>query len=103
MQAAKADDPVFTASEIAEGDEVYNRINGKSYQENENISLEDLRYLQISHYDFDHEIQTGELIVNAELADEVLEIFQETFRKSSYYWRRWHYRLNIWKEGLCRQ
>ena len=40
VQAAKADEPVFTASEIAEGDEVYNRINGKSYQENENISLE---------------------------------------------------------------
>ena len=79
VQAAKADEPVFTASEIAEGDEVYNRINGKSYQENENISLEDLRYLQISHYDFEHEVQIGELIVNAELADEVLEIFQELY------------------------
>ena len=79
VQAAEADEPVFTASEIAEGDEVYNRINGKSYQENENISLEDLRYLQISHYDFEHEVQIGELIVNAELSDEVLEIFQELY------------------------
>lgn len=79
VQATETDEPVFTASEITEGDEVYNRINGKSYQENENISLEDLRYLQISHYDFEHEVQTGELIVNAKLADEVLEIFQELY------------------------
>ena len=79
VQATEADAPVFISSEITYGDEIYNRINGRSYQENENISLEDLRYLQISHYDFDHEIQTGELIVNAELADEVLEIFQELY------------------------
>lgn len=79
VRATGSETPVFTASEITEGSEVYNRINGKSYQENENISLKDLRYLQISHYDFDHKIQTGELIVNAELADEVLEIFQELY------------------------
>ena len=79
VQATEADAPVFISSEITYGDEIYNRINGKSYQENENISLKDLRYLQISHYDFDHKIQTGELIVNAELADEVLEIFQELY------------------------
>ena len=35
--------------------------------------------------------------------DECWRFFRRTFRKSSYYWRRWHYRLNIWKEGLCRQ
>ena len=79
VRATDSESPVFTASEITEGDEVYNRINGRSYQANENISLGDLRYLQISHYDFDHKIQTGELIVNAELADEVLEIFQELY------------------------
>ena len=58
VQAAEADEPVFTVYEITYGDEIYNRINGRSYQANENISLEDLRYLQISHYDFAHEVQT---------------------------------------------
>ena len=67
VQATEAGAPVFISSEIAYGDEIYNRINGRSYQENENISLEDLRYLQISHYDFDHEIQIGELIVNVRI------------------------------------
>ena len=46
----------FVANEIAEGDEVYKRIIGKSYQENDNIGLQDLRYLRMLHYNFDHEL-----------------------------------------------
>ena len=34
VQATEADAPVFISSEITYGDEIYNRINGKSYQEN---------------------------------------------------------------------
>lgn len=70
---------MFTSAEIVEGDEIFERINGKSYRENEDISLEDLRYLQVSHYDFNHEIQTGELIVHREIAEEMLQIFQELY------------------------
>lgn len=69
----------FSISEIKEDDSVYNRINGKSYQDNRYISLSDLRYLKVLHYNFDHEIQVGEIIVNAAISEDVLNIFKELF------------------------
>lgn len=69
----------FTSAVISVGDEVYARIYGKSYQDNDYISLEDLRYLMMLHYNFDHEVQVGEMIVHKNIAEEVLLIFQELF------------------------
>ncbi len=46
---------------------------------NPNITYEDLRYLTIPHYDFNYNITEGHLVVNAELAEEVLDIFAELF------------------------
>jgi len=69
----------FAAYPIVEGDAVFQRINGKSYRKNNHIGLADLRYLKLLHYNFDHEIQVGEMIVNAALADDVLSIFRELF------------------------
>lgn len=43
------------------------------------ISYRELRHVIVSHYDFNDEIQTGELIVNARVADEIVEIFKEVF------------------------
>ena len=60
---------------------VYKRINGKSYRKNPNISLDELRYLKVLHYNFKHRIQVGELIVNVELTEDFLEIFKELFNK----------------------
>ena len=69
----------FASFEIVEGDEIYNRIYGKSYQDNPNIGIESLRYLTIPHYDFDHNVQTGEMIVNVAIAEDVLEIFKTLY------------------------
>ncbi|NCB92265.1 MAG: M15 family peptidase [Clostridia bacterium] len=60
-------------------DEIYGRIEGKSYRENDDISLENLRYLKVLHYNFDHQIQMGELIVNADVAESMVQIFRELF------------------------
>jgi len=70
----------FKSVPIEVGDAVYERIYGKSYVENPDVDLEDLRYLKLLHYNFDHEIQVGELIVAAELESDYLEIFTELFR-----------------------
>ena len=70
----------FLSTKIVEGDEVYSRINGKSYQKNNDISLEELRYLKVLHYNYDHEIQVGEMIVNQKIEKDCLEIFQELFK-----------------------
>ena len=67
----------FTVSEIS--DAVLQYINGKSYVENDHIGLDDLRYLKLLHYNYDHEIQVGELIVNKKIAEDVKEVFWELF------------------------
>lgn len=69
----------FCSYEIEEGDDVYQRIIGKSYRENEKIALDDLAYLRVLHYNFEHQIQMGELIVNAEIKEDYLNIFRELF------------------------
>ena len=69
----------FAVYEIYEGDAVYNRIIGKSYQVNDNIGLSDLRYLKLLHFNFDGNIQVGELICNAALAQDMIDIFTELF------------------------
>ena len=43
------------------------------------ISLDDLRYLTVTHWGYDDEVHTGHLIVHAKLVDEFLEIFSELF------------------------
>lgn len=79
MQDAEALLGCFTISPIVEGDGVYNRINGKSWQENPFLSLDDLRYVKLLHYNFDGQIQVGELIVNKSIAEDVRSIFLELF------------------------
>ncbi|MCD7818364.1 MAG: M15 family metallopeptidase [Lachnospiraceae bacterium] len=70
----------FSSVSITVGDDVYNRIYGKSYRENDNVSLEDLRYLTLLHYNFNHEVQVGEMIVHKNIEDKVLAIFEELFQ-----------------------
>ena len=69
----------FTAVKIEEGDSVYQRINGKSYQKNNDIKLSDLRYLRTLYYDFDGKVRAGELIVNQSIAKDTLAVFRELF------------------------
>ena len=90
----------FASREIVEGDPVYLRIYGKSYQENDYISLDNLRYLRMVHYNFDGKIQVGEMIVNAEIADDVLFIFSELFMRG-YQIRKMHLIDDYWTgEGV---
>lgn len=46
-----------------------------SWEEGCPVALEDLRYLTMSHYGFDGELHTGEMIVNATVAEDVVEVF----------------------------
>ncbi|MBQ0060110.1 MAG: M15 family metallopeptidase, partial [Lachnospiraceae bacterium] len=72
-------DQYFQAYRINVGDAVYNRINGKSYVSNPHISLSSLRYLKVHHYNYEGEIQVGEIIVNSAIADRTLSIFKSFF------------------------
>lgn len=70
---------IFTYSEIP--DNIYQNMLGKSIpaKYKDNVDLSSLSYLQMSYYGFDNEVHTGEMIVNAKLAEDVLEIFKELY------------------------
>ena len=74
-------DKYFQAYEIVEGDEIYNRIIGKSYYANDYVALSDLRYLKVLHYNFEGQVQVGELIVNAQIVDDFLSAFKQLYEK----------------------
>ena len=90
----------FTAVPIEVGDDVYQRINGKSYRENDDISLADLRYLKMVFRNYDGQAEVGEMIVNAGLTEDVLQIFQELFQ-DGYQICQMHLVDNYWTgEGI---
>ncbi len=60
-------------------DEIFARIYGKSYKENCTVPRENLRYLKLLHKDLGGQILGGEMICAAEIAGELIEIFQELY------------------------
>ncbi len=61
-------------------DTVIARITGISYPADDlGISYDELCYMQVLHYDFNGEIQIGELICNQKIADDLIEIFHELY------------------------
>ena len=72
-------DKYFTSSIIERDSEIFDRINGKSYRDNDDIALEDLRYLTIPYYNFEQQVILGEMIVNKDIQEDILNIFKELF------------------------
>ena len=61
-------------------DEIFARIEGKSFKANCTTPREDLRYLRVLHYNKDREVLEGELICHMDIADDLLVIFQELYK-----------------------
>lgn len=59
---------------------VKEKMMGVSYRENPDISLDDLRYVRIIHYDFNGQIQKGELVVNQKIAYPVMRVFYQLYK-----------------------
>ena len=72
-------DAYFVIRTIEEGDEVYNRIYGNSFPTDGGITTGEIRYLRVLHYDYNGQIRTGEIIVNAVAAEDTLAVFRELF------------------------
>lgn len=75
-EASYADD--FYISEIP--DDIFAKMQGKSYKEDCTVPREDLRYVHVRHMGFDGEAKDGELVVNKAIADDVLAIFAELYK-----------------------
>ena len=74
------EDPMeeFYITEI--DDDLFARMKGKSFKEDCTLSTEELRYLHILHVGFDGETHEGEMVVNARIAETVLDVFRELYQ-----------------------
>ena len=68
----------FYISEIP--DDIFAKMQGKSYKDNCTVPRDDLRYVHVLHMGFDGEVKDGELVVSKKIADDVLEIFEELYK-----------------------
>ena len=76
----EANEPIkdpFYITEIS--DEIFDRIYGKSFKEDCTLPREDLRYLHILHKDADGNEHEGEMIVNRNIAEDVLDILKQLY------------------------
>lgn len=67
----------FTISPIP--DDIFAKMQGKSFKDNCTVPREDLRYLKVLHVGFDGKTHIGELVVNRLIADDVLDIFKQLY------------------------
>lgn len=74
-EASAADE--FYVSEIP--DDIFEKMQGKSYKEDCTVPREDLRYVHVLHMGFDGETKEGELVVNKAIADDVCDIFEKLY------------------------
>ena len=70
-------DRYFTISEIP--DTIFEFMQGRSYKEDCLIPRSDLRYLIILHRNMEGQAVVGELVVNKEIADDILAIMRELY------------------------
>lgn len=71
--------PVFTYDSLSNENII--RITDSSWNEDAPVKLSELSYLEVTYIGFDNKDHVGELIVNKQLAYEVLEIFKELYDK----------------------
>ena len=78
-QAVKDRENEFYISEIT--DEIFERMEGKSYKADATIAREDLRYLHVLHKDIRGQTHQGEMVVNRHIAQDVLDILRELYEE----------------------
>lgn len=69
----------FTARQISDDDEIYLRIQECLSQNGNSAAVDSLRYLKMPYYDQEGKILAGEMVVNAEISQQVLDAFLDAF------------------------
>ena len=69
--------PIFSGEPLP--DDIIEYINGLSFKEDTALTYGELTYLTITYVNFDGENMIGNMIVSAEIGEEVLDIFQEIY------------------------
>ena len=70
-------DKCFAAEPIP--DDVWQRMQGKSYKDNPHVKRDDLRHIRALHWDYDQQMHVGEMICSALIADRVARILRQLF------------------------
>lgn len=63
-------------------DDIFEKMQGKSYKADCTVPREDLRYLHVLHMGFDGQTKEGELVVNKAIAEDVLAISGSCMRQN---------------------
>lgn len=71
-------EPAFTATADKISPAILARMK-YTWNSESPVPLDDLRYLQVSFYDFDGMVQQGELVVHEKVVDDLKYIFQKLF------------------------
>ena len=80
-EAAKPDPSAsFYAEEIS--DEVFARMDGKSFSADCTLSRDELRYLHLLYKDIDGNTHEGEMVCNVAIADKLVDIFRQLYEAS---------------------
>ena len=77
---AAASDDAFYAIPIP--DEIFAKMQGKSYKDDCTIPRDDLRYIHVLHKNIEGETLEGEMVCNKLIAEDLLEIFRELYEQS---------------------
>lgn len=70
-------DTFFCSQEIP--DDIFEFMQGRSYKEDCTVPRSDLRYLLFLHRNLDGNAVVGEMVVNVQIADDVLDIMKQLF------------------------
>ena len=70
-------DHCFVAEPIP--DNIWKRMQDKTYKENPYIGRDDLRHIRALHWDYDEQIHVGEMICNQLIADRVVNILRRLY------------------------
>lgn len=60
-------------------DDVFARMQGKSFPKGCPVRRQDLRYIRLLHVDLEGHVKHGEMVCNKAIANEVLEIFETLY------------------------
>jgi len=60
-------------------DDVWARMQGKTYRENPHIRRADLRHIRALHWDYDQQVHTGEMVCNKLIADRLVHILRTLY------------------------
>ncbi len=60
-------------------DKIFSRINGCSYRADCPLTIDELCYIPVLHYDFNNGVQGGEIIVNRKIGQDTCDIFKKLY------------------------